>query len=138
MNTNQNNYISKIIAPIILGAAVSFLFRLGLFIFLSQIVSNKWEPSYLTVVLVALILPVVSGSFFTTFFFAQTKFIHGLISSIVFAAVVIFPSITMFSIELGDSRDLYKIWLLSICLTLIAGILGAYFGISLKKRRKIN
>lgn len=138
MYTNQNKYISKIIAPILLGAVVGFLFRVGLFFLLPKIVSNSWEPSYLAIILLAFFLPVGFGSFCTTFFFSATKIIHGIISSIVFAAVIIFPSITMFSIETGGPDDIYKIWLLSFAIILAAGWFGGYIGVVLKKRRKLT
>ncbi len=137
MNTNQN-YISKIIVPILLGAVVGFLFRVGLFVFLSKIIPNNWEPSYFTIMILAFFLPVSLGSFFTTFFFSETKIIHGIISSIVFAAVIIFPSITKFSIEMGGSQEIYKIWLLSVAIVILAGLCGGYVGNVLKKRRSLK
>jgi hypothetical protein len=134
----QSKIITKIIAPILLGAVFSILVRFGLFRFLSLIVSDKWEPSDFFIILLAFILPVLLGCFLTAFFFAETKLVHAVITSILFAIVIIFPEITHFSIKVSNSKDIYAVWLEVLTIIVVAGFVGGYIGMKLKQNRKIN
>jgi hypothetical protein len=79
----------------------------------------------------------MAGGFVTTFFFAKIKFIHSILTAIVFMIGIIIPEIIDFSLEVNYSKRVDAFFFKAFIIILVAAMLGGYVGILTKRRKTI-
>ena len=138
MPNDSQKVISKSIFSVFIGGLISILVHLGLLYLLIVLFPLERDVSDLVIFLIAFFIPAMAGGFVTTFFFARTKFIHSILSAIVFMIGIIVPEIGDFSLELNYSKQLDYFFLKIFLIIVIAAILGGYIGIRMKKKKTIS
>ena len=138
MPNNRQKFISKTILPIFAGGLVSILVHLGLLYLFIVLFPVEREYSDSVICLIAFFMPAMAGGFVTTFFFAKTKFIHSILSAIIFLIGIIVPEIGDFSLELNYSKQVDHFFLKIFLIIVIAGMSGGYIGILIRRKKRIS
>jgi hypothetical protein len=137
MSIRLNKIISRNILPIIIGGALSILIHLGLLYLIVALFSEE-ELSDLVIFLIAFFIPAMVGGFIVGYFFAKSKFIHTILTAIIFMIGILIPEIIDFSLEFDYSKQVNTFFITVFIIIVLAAMLGGYIGIRMKRRRVIN
>jgi hypothetical protein len=137
MSIQWNKIISRNILPIIIGGSLSILVHLGL-LYLIVALFFEEELSDLVIFLIAFFIPAMVGGFIAGYFFAKSKFIHTILTAIIFMIGILIPEIIDFSLEFDYSKQFDIFFLKAFLIIILAAMFGGYIGIRMKRRKTIH
>jgi len=134
MPNDRRKVISQNIPPIIIGGTLSIVLHLGLLYLSVHIFPEEIELyEMVIIVLITFFIPALVGGFVAGYFFAKSKFIHTILTAIIFMIGIIYPEIYNFTLEI-ISKERHLFLLQVFLLILFAAMAGGFIAIRMKRK----